>query len=799
MRRAYLLLLILSVAPAGAGELTLQRIFGDPDLSGPTPQAVQISPDGRRVGLLRGRTDDQHQLDLWSYDIADHALKLRVDSKQLAPAEQVSAAELARRERERIAGYHGIVDYTWAPDSHHVLFTLSGSLYMYDLDAGAGLALRQLTHGGSAVIDPQVSPGGHYVSFVRDQDLWVIDLRSGQERRLTADGGGAIHNAESEFVAQEEMDQSSGYWWAPDDSAIAYKRFDESAVPIARRFEVYADRVDVVAQRYPAAGDPNVDVQLGLVSPSGGPTRWVDLGHSKDIYLARVDWTPDSKAVAFQRLARDQKRLDLVLVDAATLAERNLLSETSKTWVNLTNDLHFLKRQAAFVWSSERSGRKHLYLYGLDGQLRHPLTSGNWSVDELLAVDERAGRVFFDSNRDAIVDLQIYTVAINGRHADHPHRVSSKDGWHAAQFAKGAEQVALYVDTFSDPNTPPQVSVNAPDGRRLAWIEENPLNSSHPYWPFRDGHITPEFGQLKAEDGQSLQYSLLKPPGFSPSQRYPVYLAVYGGPGVQNVQRRWSRSFFDEYMARHGYVVLTLDNRGSARRERAFTDPIYRRLGEVEVRDQLSGVRWLAAQPWVDAKHVGVFGWSYGGYMTLMLLGKGSDLIAAGAAVAPVTDWHLYDTCYTERYLQRPQDNPQGYADSGVFAALDGLRSPLLLAHGMADDNVLFVNSTRLMSELQRRGVQFNLMTYPGAKHGLSTPQMRVHVFTAIQRFFDEHLKNQPPPAVVKSAANRVARAAMDQTDAGSRCNSSGAQPARGCRPSVTVVHLPEAAGNRLN
>jgi len=747
MRRAYpLLLLILAMPPALASELTLQRIFGDPALSGPTPREVQISPDGRRVGLLRGRSDDQHQLDLWSYDIADGALKLRVDSKQLAPAEQLSAAERARRERERTADFHGIVDYKWAPDSHHVLFTLSGSLYLYDLNAAGGAALRQLAHGGAAILDPQVSPGGRYVSFVRDQDLWIIELSTGLERRLTVDGGGTIHNAESEFVAQEELGQSSGYWWAPDDSAIAYKRFDESAVPVARRFEVYADRVEVVEQRYPAAGDPNVAVQFGVVSPSGGATRWVDLGSSKDIYLARVDWTPDGKAVSFQRLARDQKRLDLVLVDAHTLAERTLLSEVSKTWVNLSDDLHFLKHQAAFVWSSERSGAKHLYLYGLDGRVRQTLTRGNWGVDELLAVDERTGRAFFASNRDAIIDQQVYTVGLNGADADHPHRLSQEDGWHAAQFARDSDQVALYVDTFSDPNTPPRVSVNAADGRRLAWIEENPLDATHPYWAFRDGHVTPEFGELKAEDGQALQYSLLKPPDFNATRHYPVYLDVYGGPSVQNVQRRWPRNLFNEYMARHGYVVFTLDNRGSARRNRAFSDPIYGRLGEVEVRDQLSGVRWLETQPWVDAKHVGVFGWSYGGYMTLMLLAKGSDLIAAGAAVAPVTDWHLYDTCYTERYLQRPQDNPKGYGDSGVFSSLDGMRSPLLLAHGMADDNVLFVNSTRLMSELQQRGVQFNLMTYPGAKHGLSTPQMRVHVYTAIQRFFDVHLKNQAAP-----------------------------------------------------
>jgi dipeptidyl-peptidase 4 len=777
----------VSASPPAANELTIARIFGDPGLSGATPRGLRISPDGTRVAMLRGRDTDQHQLDLWSYDLRDGALRMRVDSARLVAVEQLSLAERSRRERERIADFHGIVNYEWAPDSRHVLFTLGGNLYLADLDAASGAAVRQLTHGGAPVLDPQVSPRGHYVSFVRDQDLWVIELADGTLRRLTHDGGGTIHNAEAEFVAQEEMDQASGYWWAPDDSAIAYKRFDESPVPVARRFEIYADRVDVVEQRYPGAGDPNVLVRLGVVAPQGAPTRWIDLGSNTDIYLARVDWLPSGRQLSFQRLSRTQQRLDLVLVDAATLAEKPLVSETSSTWVNLSDDLRFLRGQPAFVWSSERSGTKHLYLYGLDGKLRHPLTQGAWNVDALLAVDERAGLAYFASNRDAVIDQQIYTARLDGGDAAIPRRVSHRDGWHEAQFSKSAPQVTLYVDTFSDPDTPPQVSVNAPDGHRLAWIESNPLDSTHPYWPYRDGHVTPQFGQIQAEDGQALQYLLMKPPGFDPARQYPVFVQVYGGPTVQYVARRWEGDFIDEHMARHGYIVFRLDNRGSARRSRAFSDPIHGRLGEIEVRDQLAGIHWLQTQPWVDAKRIGVFGWSYGGYMTVMLLAKGSDVIAAGAAVAPVTDWHLYDTCYTERYLGLPQDNSRGYAESAVFSALDGLRSPLFLAHGMADDNVLFVNSTRLMSALQSRGVQFQLMTYPGAKHGLSTPQMKIHVYTAIEQFMDQHLKPTAeadsrcsgsevasvaaPVAAVDAGATQ--RSTPSATRAGRRCGAA--------------------------
>ncbi|HEX4377243.1 MAG TPA: S9 family peptidase [Steroidobacteraceae bacterium] len=736
-------------------QLSIERIFSDPALEGPTPRDVKVSPDGQRVALLRGRADDQHQLDLWIYDINTASLEMRVDSKRLAPAEQLSRAELARRERERIADYHGIVHYDWAPDGHHVLFTLDGNLYLYDLDPATSQSVRQLTHGTQSVLDAKVSPRGRYVSFVRDQNLIVIDLNSGQERQLSSDGGGTVHNAEAEFVAQEEMGQTSGYWWSPDDSAIAYKQFDERDVPIARRFEIYADRTEVVEQRYPAAGDSNVSVRLGLVAPTGGETRWIDLGGNPDIYLVRADWTPDARTLVFQRLSRDQRRLDLIGVAADSLRQTPFLTETSNTWVNLSNDLHFLKHPSALVWSSERSGNRHLYLIGMDGRVLHPLTAGDWQVDELLSVDEKTGLAYFAANRDAIIDRQIYTVHLDGRDAGRPHRISKLDGTHEAQFARDAQQVSLYVDSFSNDTTATQVSINAPDGHRLAWIEANELKPGHPYWPFHTGHVVPEFGQIPAEDGQLLQYSLMKPPGFDPAHRYPVFISVYGGPTVQNVQRRWpaGRDFFNEYMARRGYIVFTLDNRGSGRRGRRFQDVIHGRLGEAEVHDQLTGARWLQQQPWVNPRKIGVFGWSYGGFMTLMLLAKGSDVIAAGAAVAPVTDWRLYDTCYTERYLDRPQDNPHGYELSAVFSALDGLRSPLFLAHGMADDNVLFTNSTRLMSELQQRGVQFGLMTYPGAKHGLSTPQMKTHVFTAIADFFDAHLKSDDASRTATVAA----------------------------------------------
>jgi dipeptidyl-peptidase-4 len=630
MRFILCFLAALAAVPATAEQLTLDRIHADPALSGPGVRNLKVSPDGARVTFLRGRADNQFQLDLWEYNLKDKSAHRLVDSKILVPEENLSAAEKARRERERVASLKGILNYSWSPDGKQLLVPIAGNLYLIDVDQPDQ---ARLVASGN-VFDPKISPRGRYVSFVRDQNLFVIELATGKLNQLTTDGGGAIHNGEAEFVAQEEMAQTTGYYWAPDDSAIAYKHFDESPVPVARRFEIFADRTDVVEQRYPAAGDPNVLVQLRIVSPTTGEQRNVDLGSNPDIYLVRADWSASASALLFQRQSRDQKTLELVSVDVATLAQRVLVTETSRTWVGIHDDLRFLANDAGFIWSSERSGRNHLYLYDMDGKLLHPISSGNWGIDNLLAVDEKAGKVYVSSNRDAVIDRQTYALALDGSTADHPQRITQADGWHDAAFARNGE---VFVDTWSDPDTPPQVSIRRPDGSMVAWLEHNELNASHPYARYKSAHLRTEYGTLKARDGQTLYYSLLKPANFNQFKRYPVYLSTYGGPHAQHVARKWG-NLFDQYMAQQGFVVFRLDNRGSFRRERAFTDAIYRQLGKVEVEDQLTGIAWLGQQSYVDAKRIGVFGWSYGGFMTLRLLAAASDKIALGVSVAPETD-----------------------------------------------------------------------------------------------------------------------------------------------------------------
>ena len=730
--KSLLLIAAMTLAPAAhADRLTLEAITGDKPLSGTTLMKPAISPDGRAVTWLQGKDDDRWRLDLWEYDVASGERRVLVDSAQVLPEEVLSDEEKARRERQRIAAYRGIVEYQWAPDARSLLFPLGGELYLYDLDAAPAKALRKLTGGGGFATDPKVSPRGGFVSFVRGRDLWAIELASGREIRLTHDGGETIGNGVAEFVADEEMGRHTGYWWAPDDSAIAYARIDESGVPIQKRYEVYPDRTEIVEQRYPAAGDPNVRISLHVVAPTGGAAKSVDLGDDPDIYLARVAWK-DPQHLWFQRQSRDQRTLELVETDLADGHQHVRLTETAKTWVPLHDGLRFLA-DGGFLWLSERSGHLHLQRHAADGALVSTLTSGAWDIDELLAVDEAAGIAYVAGTLDSPLQKHVYAVPLAG---GAPRRLTPPGGLHAATFSANA---GVFVDAWSSTTTPPRIELYAADGRKLATLLANdPADPAHPYARYLAAHRPTEFGTLPAADGTPLHYSLIRPAGFDPEKKYPVVVYVYGGPAAQTVADGWPARgdhFFNQYLAQNGYVVFSLDNRGTPRRGAAFGGALYGKQGTVEVQDQFAGVDFLRAQPWVDPARIGVHGWSNGGYMTLLLLAQGSDRYACGIAGAPVTDWSLYDTHYTERYMDLPARNAAGYRTASVFTHLDTLTSRLLLIHGMADDNVLFGNSTRLMSELQKRGIPFELMTYPGAKHGLTGADL-LHRYRLSEDFF---------------------------------------------------------------
>ena len=721
--------------------LTVERMFEAPSLSGPTPSQLKISPDSTRVTFIRASETDVQRGNLWEYSLEDNELRLLVDSNELSRGpEQLSDEELARRERLRISGATGIVSYDFSNDGKLLLFPVAGDLYVYDLERRKS---TRITESDETETDPKLSPSGRYVSFIRDQNLYIYDRDEQQERQLTTDGGGTIKNGMAEFVAQEEMDRLTGYWWAPGSDAIAYTRVDESPVTLEERFEVYADSFKVFMQRYPSTGTPNVEVELGVIELSSGETTWMDLGIESDIYLARVAWFPDGEHLAVQRQSRDQKTLDLLKLGRRNGRSATLLTETADTWLSLYNDLTFLESGDGFIWASERSGFKHLYLYSNDGELLQPLTAGDWEVTgdryerAVLHVDEAAREIYFAATAESPLERHVYRIGFDAKDKSRPARISAREGWHSAVFAKNGE---FYVDVFQSPTTPVQVAVHSADGKRIRFIEENALDDSHPFAPYVDEMPSIEYGTIKAEDGQDLYYEFLKPADFDPDKQYPVIVYVYGGPSGQRVTKKW-RDPLEHIMVNRGFLVFALDNRGTSFRGVEFDAPIYRRLGHIEVVDQMAGVEFLKSKPYVDASRIGVYGWSYGGYMALMAAMQRPDVFAAAVSGAPVTDWTLYDTHYTERFMSTPRDNPEGYDAASVFPYVENLESPLLVIHGMADDNVLFTNSTKLFAELQAQQKDFDSMTYPGSKHSLiRIPGTGQHSVTKMLTFFETHL-----------------------------------------------------------
>ncbi|WP_444934186.1 DPP IV N-terminal domain-containing protein [Microbulbifer sp. JTAC008] len=734
MKQALLALLGCTFAGICSAEsLSIERLFSDPALSGTAPRALEYSPDGQRVTFLKGRVEDYNRYDLWEYNLKDGQSRILVNSDSLhSGSETLSDEEKARRERQRIYG-SGIMEYSWSEDGRSLLFPLAGDIYYYDLKDRSS---RRLTETETFETDVKVSPEGHFVSFIRDQNIYIVDLKTGREKQLTSDGKDHIKNGMAEFVAQEEMDRMTGYWWSPDDQHIAFLQVDESPVDQVTRSEIYADRIEMIQQRYPAAGRANAKIRLGLIDIDSGDIRWINLGDNQDIYIPRVKWARDH-LLTFQWQSRDQQKLELRAYNLNTGKTRTLLTESSDTWVNLSHDLHFLENRDAFIWSSERDGFKHLYKYDFGGRLQAQLTKGDWVVDELEAVDEQANRLYFTARKDTPIERHLYTVSLQGE--SDIKRISQRSGMHSIEFS---EDASGYIDKFSSVTTPPQVSLHSSSGTRITWLEQNAVNRDHPIYPYKDQWITPEFGSIEAPHGQELFYRLYKPANFDAKKSYPVMVFVYGGPHAQVVTNSWDK-LFNQYMAQQGYIVFSLDNRGSANRGTTFENPIFKNMGSPEVEDQITGVEFLRTLPYVDKNKVGIFGHSYGGYMALMSMFKAGDYFKAGVSGAPVTDWTLYDTHYTERYMGNPTKDMDAYEASSVFPYAKGLRGDLLIYHGMADDNVLFTNTTKLIKQMQDNGQQFELMTYPGKKHSLRGKQTRIHQYSMIKRFFDRHLKGK--------------------------------------------------------
>ncbi len=709
-------------------ELTFERVFASPSLAGQMPRGVKLSPDGKWLTVLRSRAKDKDRYDLWGYERATGEWRMLVDSEKVGSGRELSEAEKMQRERQRIGKLKGIVTYDWAPDGSAILVPLDGDLYLASLDG----EVKRLTNTAEGELNPTLSETGRFLSFVRDGRVYVGAVGSGDARPITPEeAADTVGWGVAEFVSQEEFDRIKGLWWSPDDRRLAIQRTDEAPVGIVTRTAIGADATTVTQQRYPAAGTDNAIVQLFVLDPDGGNRVEVDLGADKDFYLGRVDWSRDGKTLYVQRISRAQDRLDMIAADPATGASRVLFSENAAQghWINLTDNYRWLK-DGSLIWWSERDGYGHLYRWK-DGRFSQ-LTKGEWVVDSLDGVDEDKGLVFFDANRDDALSQQTYVVSLDK--PGEPRRITDPAYTNSATMDGKARALLI---TRSNATQPTQVYLADTAGKPLTWVSENRVDADHPYAPFVEAQREEIFGTLKADDGQTLHWRMIKPE-MEPGKRYPVFFIHYGGPHVQTVKKGWT-SPLEQAIAAKGYIVFELDNRGSSNRGVAFEKPIYRAMGGVEVADQKVGAEYLKTLPFVDPDKIATYGWSYGGYMTLKMLEADPGLYAAGIAGAPVTKWELYDTAYTERYMGDPRQVQDAYDKASTLPDAARIDDPLLLVHGMSDDNVVFSNSTAMASALQHAGVQFEMMFYPGETHSVGGPEISPHLWNTIMGFLDRH------------------------------------------------------------
>jgi dipeptidyl-peptidase 4 len=707
-RRCLFLLLTILPVLAQKKPVTLESL-----------KAVKHEGDGPPTWAPDGKTFlFQREQTLRIYDPATKT------SKELVSTEALDAAAVKGPEEGAYGWANRRVDsggVEFSASGKEVLYSTGGDLFLIHVDTGKW---EQLTKTPEAEEDAKLSPDGKTVSFRRESDLYTIEIASRKETRLTHDGSETLLNGELDWVYPEELELSTAYWWSPDSKSIAYLQFDTSPEPIVPHEDVLGVRVRYEPERYPQVGENNAEVHLGVVAAAGGATRWLEVGDTRNSYLiARAGWMPDSRSVYVVRMNRVQNRLELFSIGVESNMPTAMLREADPYWINLDGDVRFLKDGKRFLWTSEKDGYRHIYLYSNEGKELKQLTKGEWEVRSIVSVDET--RVLYLSDEGNPLEQHLYSVKLDG---SGKQRLDKTEGWHAAS-AGGA----YYLDTASTLKSPWRTTLHSIEGAELGVYREADTT---------EFEILPtEIVKFKGADGTELHGRIIKPKGFEAGRKYPVIVDVYGGPGVMlPVHNSWSGVSMDQVYAHKGYVIWECENRGGQGRGHRFETAIFRNLGAAELADQVAGVKYLVSLGFADEKRIGIHGWSYGGFMTLNALLNAPDVFRAGISGAPVTSWMNYDTIYTERYMGLPQENVDAYKNTALPPKAANLKANLMLVHNYEDDNVLFQNSLQMTNALQHAGKQFEYMLYSQKTHGVSGPaadQMNASMLD----FFERNLK----------------------------------------------------------
>src|SRR3989442_481184 len=565
------------------------------------------------------------------------------------------------------------------------------------------------------------SPDGRAVAFVRGNNIYVTDLASGSESALTADGNDNVINGTSDWVYEEELDLRDAFRWSPDGRRVAFWRLDQTAIRPFSLVTAAPLSPDPLPVRYPKAGTPNSEVRIGIAAVETRRTAWVDLGSEKDIYVAAMDFAGSGNEIWLSRLNRHQNRLDLLLADATSGASRTIMADSDAAWVD-AHEPRCIAGGKQFLFESERDGYQQVYLFDRAGALVRRVTRGGWDVLQVLGVDEKKQVLYFTGAIDGPLGRPLLSIGLDGKSLK---RLSAEPGSHGIEFAPTLQ---LYVDTYSRAGVPPVQTLRRADGKVVRTLADNASLTAKVAGL---GLLRPEFLTIKTADGVELNAWIIKPKGFDPSHRYPLLMTVYGGPGSQTVTDGWGGASYlwNEMLAQDGYLIASVDNRGTGARGARFKKQTYLHLGRYESADQIAAARWFATQPYVDPDRIGIWGWSYGGYMSSLSMFRGAGVFKAALAVAPVTDWRLYDTIYTERYMRTPLENPTGYAEGAPLAYADSLKGHFLLVHGTGDDNVHFQNSIRLVERLEAANKQFGMRIYPNKTHAIAGGNTRENLY----------------------------------------------------------------------